>query len=94
MRQFIRVQFVEALQPWRVHVIFTNGEQRDIDLAPYISHGPIFAPVRSDTAFFQAVCVDGGTLAWPNGADIDPDILYHGGTPPWAIEWAERAKAR
>jgi Protein of unknown function (DUF2442) len=86
MSQFIRVQSVKPLDAPRIRVIFTNGEQREIDLTLYIATGPIFAPVRTNPSFFQSVVVDGGTLTWPNGADIDPDVLYHGGTPPWAQE--------
>lgn len=43
-----------------------------------------FEPMRTDPTVFQAVMIDGGTLTWPNGADINPDVLYYGGTPPWA----------
>jgi hypothetical protein len=84
MQSLIRVQSAEPLETPRIRVVFTNGEQREIDLTPYIATGPIFEPVRTDPTFFQTVVVDGGTLTWPNGADIDPDVLYHGGTPPWA----------
>ena len=66
-----------------MRVTFTNGEQRDIDLTTYIAYGPIFEQVRNDRAFFCSAYVDGGTIVWPNGADIDPDVLYYGGLPPW-----------
>lgn len=84
MSQLIRVQAAEPLDSPHIRVRFTNGEQREIDLTPYIATGPIFEPVRTNPAFFQLVMVDGGTLTWPNGADIDPDVLYYGGPPPWA----------
>lgn len=88
MSQFIRVQSVDSFELWRVRVVFTNGEQREIDLLPYISTGLIFEPVRTNELFFRSVRVDGGTITWPNGADIDPDVLYYGGLPPWAEEHA------
>lgn len=84
MAALIRVKSVQVLEDWQVRVWFTNGEQRTIDLLPYIGSGPIFEPVRNDYSFFQAMRVDGGTVVWPNGADIDPDVLYYGGTPSWA----------
>jgi hypothetical protein len=94
MAEFIRVQSVVPLEDRIVRVVFTNGEQRDIDLAAYITSGPIFAPVRSDSTFFRSVRVEGGTIAWPNGADIDPDVLYYDGLPPWASEHAITAVER
>jgi hypothetical protein len=39
--------------------------------------GPVFEPLR-DPAQFAGVYVDPETrtIAWPTGADIDPDVLY------------------
>jgi len=92
--QLIRVQSAEPLDARRIRVVFTNGEQREIDLTPYIDTGPIFELVRTNPSFFQSVAVDGGTLTWPNGADIDPDVLYHGGAPPWAQVAHQTEEAR
>jgi len=78
----IRVRKAMPLHDHWVRLEFTNGLQRDVDLEPYL-HGPIFEPLRADPALFRALQVDGGTVAWPNGADIDPDVLFHGLTPAW-----------
>jgi hypothetical protein len=86
MAQFIRVQSIEPLDPPMMRVHFTNGEQRDLNLAAYIASGDIFEQVRNDALFFRSAQVEGGTITWPNGADIDPDVLYYDGTPPWAQE--------
>lgn len=50
-----------------------------IDLDPYLD-GPAFAAIRQDPAVFAAVTVDSdaGTITWPNGADLAPDVLYDG----------------
>lgn len=84
----VRVKAVEPLQGYTVRVTFTNDEQRDIDVTQYINRGGIFAPVYDDPAFFRQVRAELGTIAWPNGADVDPDVLYLG-LPPHASqeEW-------
>jgi hypothetical protein len=55
---------------------------RRVDLEPCL-RGPIFEPLRGDPAAFRAVRVDPQlrTIAWPNGADIDPDVLRWGLRP-------------
>lgn len=67
-----------------VHLEFTDGTRREVDLEPYL-HGPIFEPIRNNPAMFRSVKVDKrmGTIVWDNGADIDPDVLYHGLKPAW-----------
>lgn len=66
----------------RVHLEFTDGTGREVDLAPYLV-GPVFDATRSDPEAFRRVAVDPelGTIVWPNGADIDPDVLYLGLLP-------------
>lgn len=91
----VRVKEVQPLDGYAVRVTFTNDEQRDIDLARYVTGGGIFAPIHDDPAFFRQMRVELGTIAWPNGADIDPDVLYLG-LPPNASEeeWRAAVAAR
>lgn len=81
----VRVQSVEPREGYHVHVVFEDGTERVIDLEPYL-HGPIFEPMQRDPAMFRAMKVEGGTITWDNGADIDPDVLYYGLTPAWMAE--------
>jgi hypothetical protein len=83
--RLVRVRAVEPLEEFRVRLEFEDDTQKEIDLEPYL-HGPIFEPVRSDPATFRSMKVEGGTIAWDNGADIDPDVLYYGLTPAWMEE--------
>lgn len=78
----VRVRSAEALDGFRLRLLLTDGEERIVDVSPYL-HGPIFEPLRSDRSLFAAVSVDPdfGTVVWPNGADIDPEVLLHGRTP-------------
>ena len=84
MRSMVRVKQVMPLDRFVVRLSFSNGTQRDVDLEPFL-HGPIFEPMRSDRAEFLKVSVDSraGTIVWPNGADIDPDVVYLGLQPAW-----------
>ena len=84
MRSMVRVKQVAPLDEVVVRLSFTDGTQRDVGLEPFL-HGPIFEPMRSDRAEFLQVSVDSraGTIVWPNGADIDPDVLSLGRQPAW-----------
>jgi len=64
------------LAPYVVRVVFADGEIRDVDVEPLLE-GPVFQPLR-DARTFAQVTVDeyGETIVWPNGADLDPEVLY------------------
>jgi hypothetical protein len=78
----VRVRSVRCLEGLVVELGFTDGETKVVDLAPYL-RGQVFEPHRSDPAFFRAVRVDPamGTIAWPDGTDLDPDVLRWGLRP-------------
>lgn len=63
----------------------TDGTTKVVDLERFLV-GPIFEQIRRSRDAFAAVSVDkrAGTIVWPNGADIDPDVLVLGLEPATA----------
>jgi hypothetical protein len=53
---------------------FHDSTEGTVDFVEWLT-GPIFEPLK-DRSYFQQFFVDGGTVAWPNGADIAPETLY------------------
>jgi Protein of unknown function (DUF2442) len=70
---------VEVLHDHVVRLRFADGVEKTVDLGPYL-HGPVFTQIRTNPSVFAAVSVDSdaGTIVWPNGADLAPDVLYEG----------------
>lgn len=82
-----RMMSAVAIDTFVVRVLFVDGEIRDVDLSRYLD-GPVFGPLR-DPEVFTRVTVDDETrtITWPNGADLDPDVIY---TPSLAADDAVR----
>ena len=57
-----------------VRLWFNDGSDGTVDFGPWLT-GPIFEPLKN-AAYFGQFFLDGGTVAWPNGADIAPETLY------------------
>jgi hypothetical protein len=78
----VRIRSVVPLEGFSVRLGFTDGSERILDLTPYL-RGPVFEPLKADPAAFRSVQVDPelGSIFWPNGADICPDVLYESLTP-------------
>lgn len=53
---------------------FNDGTEKLIDISQWFK-GPIFRSLKNPR-FFRKFFIEGGTLAWPNGADIAPEALY------------------
>ena len=67
---------VEPVHDYRLRLRFEDAVEGVVDLASLSFRG-VFAPLQ-DLAYFRQVRVDKelGTVVWPNGADLDPDVLY------------------
>jgi hypothetical protein len=70
---------VEHLGGHRLRLTFADGFVGDVDLADRFAaaKGPMFQPLQ-DVEYFAKVAVDPdlGTVVWPNGADLAPDVLH------------------
>ena len=66
-----------ALRPYSVYLKFEDGTEGVVDLDRLVGSGGVFNPL-SDIEFFSKMKLDNelGTVVWPNGADICPDLLY------------------
>ncbi len=77
----LRIREARADEGFRLRLTLTNGVVVERDIADLLT-GPVFEAIRTDPHLFQQVRVEAGTVAWPNGADLDPDVLIWGGLSP------------
>ena len=77
----LRVTAVEPVGDHVLRLTLCDGSVVERDVGPLMV-GEVFEPVRRDVGQFRAVAVCGGTVCWPNGADLCPDVLIWGGMPP------------
>ena len=64
----------EHLGGYRLHLTFNDGLAKTVDFKEWLD-GPVFEPLKNED-YFKRFFIDGGTVAWPNGADIAPETLY------------------
>jgi hypothetical protein len=70
---------VEArpLEGHRLYVRFEDGVEGVINIAELVSFEGVFEPLKEHSHFLQVrVNSELGTVCWPGGADLDPDVLY------------------
>ncbi|RIK69404.1 MAG: DUF2442 domain-containing protein [Planctomycetota bacterium] len=73
---------VEPIGDYRLALVSEDGERREVDVSTIVTLDGVFEPLR-DPSYFRRVRVDpdAGTIVWPNGADICPDVLHERSQP-------------
>jgi hypothetical protein len=63
--------------PYRLTVRFEDGVEGSVTLNELVPFEGVFAALRDPIEFRKAsVHPELGVIAWPNGADLDSDVLY------------------
>ena len=75
MSVLARVTEVEHLGTRTLRVVFSDGLVRELDFAGAL---PGVLATLDDDITFAGATVDptAGTVCWPNGIDLDPDVLH------------------
>jgi Protein of unknown function (DUF2442) len=74
MKYLPAVVRAESRGDFRIHLTFSDGSDNTIEFRQWLD-GPMFEPLK-DPEYFERFFVNGGTIVWPNGADIAPETLY------------------
>jgi hypothetical protein len=69
--QVIEAKYVSG---YCIELRFNTGLRKTVDFSHWLK-GPVFEPLRN-RAEFRRFFVAGGTVCWPNGADIAPETLF------------------
>ena len=76
----LRIREVLPVEGFRIWLTLTDGSTVERDITDLLV-GPMFETIRKDAVAFRQVTVESGTVVWPNGADLCPDVLIWGGPP-------------
>ena len=71
MKSVVEAQHVGGYKIW---LRFDDGVEGEVDFNGEL-WGPVFEPLKN-IEYFQRFFIDDDTLAWPNGADVCPSVLY------------------
>jgi hypothetical protein len=68
---------VTPMKDFHLHLEFEDGANGEVDVRKLIKFRGVFKPLEDETFFAKVdVNAEWGTIFWPNGADLDPDVLY------------------
>jgi hypothetical protein len=74
MAMYLSVNNVKALDDYELELTFENNEIKIFDVKPYLNTG-LFAKLK-DENYFKMVKISYDTIEWPDGIDMDPEVLY------------------
>lgn len=90
MRFLPAVREAQYCGGYRIRLVFNDGAEGVVNFRRWLS-GRVFESLL-DLDYFRRFFVDGGTVAWPNGADITPETLYAAAVQPRSRKRVSSAK--
>lgn len=74
----VLARVVEAvpLGELKLRLTFSDGLVRELDLDPVLQGGLLDELRQPETFVRLGVDAATGTIGWPNGVDLDPDVLH------------------
>lgn len=61
----------------RLYIRFEDGVDGELELGKFVEFKGVFESLEDPAEVARVrVDADSGTICWPNGADLDPDVLY------------------
>ena len=64
----------DYLGEFRIRLVFNDGIEGTVGFTEWLN-GKVFEPLK-EPAYFARFFIEGGTVGWPNGADIAPETLH------------------
>lgn len=75
-----RVKEVKILENYQLLLTFNNGEKRIFDAKTLFKY-EFYKRIKDIENFRTVKAVDGITIEWSTGEDVDPEKLYLNSTP-------------
>jgi hypothetical protein len=72
-KQIVRVVGAEYVRGHQLRIAFSDGVEKTVDFSRWL-HGEVFRALVNKREF-KRFFIAGGTVCWPNGADIAPETL-------------------
>ena len=79
VKPLARVISTEYVRGHQLRIEFSDGTEKTVDFSRWL-HGEVFRPL-TDKREFKRFFIAGGTVCWPNGADIAPETLLSAAWP-------------
>ncbi|HYM61832.1 MAG TPA: DUF2442 domain-containing protein [Thermoanaerobaculia bacterium] len=72
-KPIVRVVKADYVRKYQIRLRFSDGAEKVVDFSRWL-HGEVFQRLANKREF-KRFFIDGGTVCWPNGADVAPETL-------------------
>ena len=71
-----RINKVEYIEGYKLKLLFDDKKIKIVDLSEMLKDAQDWLAPLIEIGYFKKVECDGIAIAWPNGVDLCPDVLY------------------